>query len=126
MEKRVHFTGLEAWKESIIVVSDVKEITLLFRGPDAPRASKHLNEAADAISANIAEGYGKGFTPDNLRYLRIALSSADEVESRLRSSIAAGRISAERADIPLRRVRRVQSLIMGLSRYVEAQIRRAS
>ncbi len=42
------------------------------------RIAGQLIEASSSISANIEEGYGKGFGPDYARYLGIALGSARE------------------------------------------------
>jgi four helix bundle protein len=38
--------------------------------------AKQLIRSAGSISANIEEGYGRGYGKDRLRFLRIALGSA--------------------------------------------------
>lgn len=116
------FKSLLAWQEAIILLTMIAEIIREFRGPDSQRAAGQLLSAAESVPSNIAEGYGKGFCPDNLRFLRIALSSLDEVESRLLSAVAAGRISRERIGPALRQAQRVRSLLRGYMRYVEGKI----
>lgn len=120
-----HFTDLMAWKEAIELLAEVKQITKLFRGPDAPQSVRQLIDAAESVSSNIAEGFGKGYCPDNVRFIKIALASADEVESRLRSSVAAERVDQARIDMAVRRARRTQSLTHGWLRYVESRSRKA-
>jgi len=67
----------------------------------------------------------KCFCADNLRFLKIALSSLDDVESRLLSAVAAQRIAQHRIELVLRQARRVRSLIRGYMQYVQRQIDKA-
>jgi four helix bundle protein len=72
--------------------------------------------AAKSIPANIAEGYGRGRTPDGVRFLRIARASAVELESHLRVAVLAGRLPASMSEPLIARTRRVRALIGGLLR----------
>src|SRR6266567_3997455 len=53
-----------------------------------------LRDAAGSISANIAEGFGRGAGPDRTRFLRMARGSAEETGEHLREAFAAGEIPA--------------------------------
>jgi len=115
--------SLEAFKESLVSVELVTPLALSFRGPQAKRAAEQLILAAESVTSNIAEGYGKGICPDQVRYLKIAHASNYEVEGRLRSAVAARRIEdCPELQLALRQVRRTRSLIQGYMRYVEKQV----
>lgn len=70
-----------------------------------------------------AEGYGKGFCQDNIRYLKIANSSATEAESRLLSAIRTGRLKNPRAQEGVELLRRTRALTVRFMTYVEKRIR---
>jgi len=118
-------TESEAFKLGVELFRMVSPIARSFRGPDAEKAAAQLLQAAESVPANIAEGYGKGYCPDFVRYLRIALSSAGEVHGRLISSLVGQRSTLiEETQLAIRQVRRTRSLIQGLIRYVEREIER--
>jgi four helix bundle protein len=63
-------------------------VTTVYRVADAiPRRDYWLRSqllgAARGVSANIAEGHGRGTTRDYIRFLEIAISSLNEVENDL-------------------------------------------
>lgn len=51
---------------------------------------KQMVRSADSISANIAEGYGRGSYQDNRRFVRIARGSLCETKSWLRRAYRRG------------------------------------
>ena len=56
---------------------------------------KQLVDAADSISANIAEGYGRYSYKDNVRFVRIARGSLYETKNWLRRSFKRKLLTAE-------------------------------
>lgn len=91
-------------------------------GPGAVDLVDQLARAADSVHSNIAEGHGKGLCPDQVRYLKIARSSAAEVQTRLEGAVATGRIDEASARPVIDQAKRVRALISGLIRYVERRI----
>jgi four helix bundle protein len=116
------FKDLDAFKESIILGAMITPVLRHIRGPGAADLIDQLARAADSVPANIAEGYAKGFCPDYVRYLKIALGSAGEIEARLEGAIATQRISEELARPVIVQARKVRALIRGFIRYVERRI----
>jgi four helix bundle protein len=55
-----------------------KDCQKLLKHPLGSPVAKQLIRSAGSISANIEEGYGRGYGKDRLRFLRIALGSARE------------------------------------------------
>ena len=55
---------------------------------------KQMTDSVQSISANIAEGFGRGAGRDRARLLRIARGSAEETIQHLSSNFRSNRISA--------------------------------
>ena len=55
-----------------------KDCETLLKHPLGRTVAQQLIRSAGSISANIEEGYGRGFGKDRLYFLRIALGSARE------------------------------------------------
>lgn len=72
---------LVAWQEAAQLALDVISAAENIRGVGAAAAADQLVRAAESIPANIAEGYGRGFGKDGARFLRMARSSAAELEN---------------------------------------------
>lgn len=77
--------------------------------------------AANSIHANIAEGHGRGVTLDCVRFLRVAMASADELESHLRVARLRRRLPEVTLDAIIDHTRRVRFLI---HRFLESVERR--
>ena len=60
------------WRDSEILIKSARGIKL----------AQQLIASADSISANIEEGYGRGFGKDYARFLEISLGSARETQGR--------------------------------------------
>ena len=60
--------------------------------PSIPEANQ-IRRAAESITANIMEGFGRAQGPDRNHLFRIARGSAEEANERLRSACASGRLN---------------------------------
>ena len=74
-----------------MVVDDVNQ---LLKGRRLPNAGQ-LRDAAESITANIQEGFGRDAGPDRNQFLRFARASAEETNERLRARFAARDIPAQ-------------------------------
>jgi four helix bundle protein len=116
------FRGLHAWQEAIRSGEIIIPILPRVRGPGAKDLIDQIARALDSIHSNIAEGYGKGFCPDNIRYQKIALSSACEAETRLEAAIRSGRLSHPDARRGIDQLRRTRALIRGLIKWIQRKL----
>src|SRR5687768_8495138 len=66
---------------------------LLSRAPRRLLYSSQLREAAQSISANIREGWGRRKGPEREQFWRFARASAEEADEHLRANFAAERIA---------------------------------
>ena len=83
----VTFKDLDVWNESIRLAKMVYSITSSFPKSEQFGLVSQLRRAVVSISANIAEGHGRGTRRDYNRFVTIALGSAREVDSLLTLSI---------------------------------------
>ena len=59
---------------------------------------RQIVRAADSIGANIAEGLGRGSSPENRRFVRIARGSLYETQHWLRRAYCRNLLSSQRLD----------------------------
>jgi len=74
-----------------MVVDDVNKLLKHRRLPNAVQ----LRDAAESITGNIQEGFGRNAGPDRNQFLRFARASAEETNERLRARFAASDIPAK-------------------------------
>jgi len=77
------FRKIKAWDKARLVVLDVYRITGKFPSSELYGLTNQLRRAAVSVTANIAEGCGRGTDADFARFLQIATGSAFEVDSLL-------------------------------------------
>ncbi|MFL5606222.1 MAG: four helix bundle protein [Gemmatimonadaceae bacterium] len=78
-----NFRKLTVWSRARFLATDVFESCAAVTRPDHRMVTAQLKRSALSISANIAEGCGKGSRAEAIRYLEIACGSAAETEHHL-------------------------------------------
>jgi four helix bundle protein len=109
---------LDVWKLAIELAKEVYRLTACFPPDERFGLVSQMRRASVSISANIAEGYGRGSAGDFARFLKIARGSAREVEAlvelsaelQLVSAIDAGKASGLTTRILMMLTRLVQSV----------------
>jgi four helix bundle protein len=74
-----------------MVVDDINHLLKRRRMPNAAQ----LRGAAESITGNIQEGFGRDAGPDRNQFLRFARASAEEANDRLRTRFGAKDIPAK-------------------------------
>jgi len=72
---------LEAWQEAKKLCKMVYDLTKNFPKSEEYNLKKHLRESARGVAGNIAEGFGRYFLKENLRFYGIAQGCLNEVKS---------------------------------------------
>lgn len=85
MEK-TNFENLQIYKLSEKLSDHLWKIVIRWEVLARDTVGKQLIRATDSISANIAEGSGRGTDPENRRFLRMARGSLYETQHWLRRS----------------------------------------
>jgi four helix bundle protein len=74
---------LIVWQQGIRIVKEVYSLTKLFPKSEMFGLSSQLQRAAVSVPANIAEGYGRFYRGEYIRFLTIANGSVQELETLL-------------------------------------------
>ena len=77
------FRQLKVWVRAHRVALDVYRATRRFPKDERYGLTSQIRRAASSVSANIAEGCGRGGKADFARFLRMALGSASELENHI-------------------------------------------
>ena len=74
---------MTVWKKSIILVKNVYLQTQSFPADELYGLTSQMRRAAVSISSNIAEGHARNSDKELLRFLKISLGSAAELETQI-------------------------------------------
>jgi four helix bundle protein len=76
-----NFRNWDVWKEGILLVKDIYELTKRFPEKEKFGIISQLQKAAVSIPANIAEGAGRHSEKELNQFLYISLGSSFELET---------------------------------------------
>ncbi len=77
------FKDLKIWQKGINIAEKCYFLTKLFPKDELYGIVQQIRRSAVSIPANIAEGYGRRYTGEYLRFLNIAQGSINELETHL-------------------------------------------
>lgn len=116
----MHHKNLEAWKESIQLVTDIYNLTREFPKEELWGLTSQIRRAAISIPSNIAEGSGRNTAKDTLRFIDIALGSIAELETQL---IIAQNLGYTNPECLLDKLSRINALVFGLKNYLNKTLK---
>ncbi|NQU77572.1 four helix bundle protein [Candidatus Falkowbacteria bacterium] len=105
---------LEVWQEARKLCRGVYIIIRVFPKTEEWNIKKHLRESARGTVANIAEGFGRYFYKESLKFYGVAMGCLEEVRSDLYISFDNGYINEETLNKFLKQVDKVQAKLNGL------------
>lgn len=79
----MNYRDLDVWQVSMELAEEVYKLTDEMPAEEKFTLTKQIRNAATSISANIAEGSGRGGTAELIYFLWVANGSRCEMESRL-------------------------------------------
>jgi four helix bundle protein len=79
----ISYKELIVWQKSFDVTIEIYRVTKSFPQEELFGLTSQMRRAAVSISSNIVEGNTRGGTKEYVHFLRIAYSSAAELESQL-------------------------------------------
>ena len=74
---------LIVWQKSMLLVKRLYEVTSSYPKDEIFGITSQMRRAAVSIPSNIAEGYGRLYEKDTVRFLSTALGSASELETQM-------------------------------------------
>jgi len=119
----IDFKDLKIWQKGIDIAENCYFLTKSFPRDELYGMVQQIRRSAVSIPANIAEGYGRRYTGEYIRFLNIAQGSRNELETHLILSQRVG-ISSKK-DIELiiswleEESRMINALIKNLSSKIE-------
>ena len=75
--------NLIVWQKSMTLVTRLYEVTKAFPKEEIFGITSQMRRAAVSIPSNIAEGYGRVYVKETVKFLSNALGSASELEIQL-------------------------------------------
>ena len=111
---------LEVWRLARdFAVTIYKKVVPLLPASEKYNLADQLKRAASSIPANIAEGYGRFYFQDNVRFCYIARGSLTEIQSHLSLARELGFISPEVYTNTVREAESVARSINGWIAYLK-------
>lgn len=89
------FTKLEVWEKSYNLTLNIYRVTKNFPRHEMLGLTSQIRRASASISTNIAEGNGRIYSNEYVRFLSISRGSAMEVQNQLMLSKDLGYIDEE-------------------------------
>ena len=77
------YKDLRVWQRGIELVKEIYRISSQFPKNETYGLASQIRRAAISIPSNIAEGYTRKSLKEYLQFLRVAYSSAAEIETQL-------------------------------------------
>jgi len=107
---------LEAWKKSKgFAIRVYREILPLLPVEEKWNLNQQIRRAVSSVPANIAEGHGRYYYQDNIRFCYIARGSLTETYSHIK-------LASELGYIPAERQKEITKLIEELARIINGYI----
>ena len=109
-----NITDLIAWQEARKLCQEIYILTKKFPPEEKFIITKHLRESARGVMANLAEGFGRYFFRESLKFYGISRGCLEEVRSDLYLALDNNYINEEEFNYHLAQVNMVSALINGL------------
>jgi len=116
-----HFTDLEAWKISHELVLMIYKTTQNFPRTETFGLTNQLRRAANSITANIAEGWGRYHFADKIKFFYQARGSNAEVQNFIILAKDLGYFDSDNYEQIMKKVFEGFKIINGLIRSTEKQ-----
>ena len=109
---------LPVWQRALELAEAVFAMTEGRRFLRHPRLVEQLNDAADSMLSNIAEGFAQPTDRAFARYLGIAQGSCDEIRSHLAVAVMRRCAEADAAAVLRERSHEISRMLNGFSQYL--------
>lgn len=81
------YRDLIVWQKAMLLVVEIYQITRKLPDEEKFGLISQIRRSAISIPSNIAEGYGRNYTKDYIRFLQIARGSLFECQTQLEIAI---------------------------------------
>ena len=116
------YRDLKVWRKSMDLVVACYRLTKLFPNQEKYGLVSQLQRAAVSVPSNIAEGHGRKYTNDYLRFLSIANGSLMEVETQIQIAQRLNFINSEECTTILNQTSEISRMLRGLKAALKRNI----
>ncbi|MCB1188127.1 four helix bundle protein [bacterium] len=89
------YRDLNVWQKSMDLIEEIYRITASFPRDEQFGITSQIRRSAVSVTANVAEGFGRGSRRDYARFVSIALGSARELEALLLVCVRIGTVTSQ-------------------------------
>ena len=114
--------SLTVWKKSIEHVLNIYKATQSFPKEEMFGIVPQMRRAAVSISSNIAEGYGRVYSKETIKFLSNALGSASELETQLIISKDLNFLTIEKAASLQKEIEEIIRMLSALIKSTDKQL----
>lgn len=115
---------LEAWKNSMNLVTLIYEVTKLFPKEEIYGLTNQIRRSAVSIPSNIAEGMARNSDKEKIQFLFVSIGSLSELETQLMISNNLSILKTEKLQEFIDRINHIRAQIHGLIKYLNADKQR--
>jgi four helix bundle protein len=113
------FKDLKAWQKAMDLCVAAYDLTRNFPKDELFGLVNQIRRASVSVPANIAEGYGRGYLADYIRFLRNSRGSLFELETEVMLAHRLGMVASQDSDAFLAGLREAARTLQGLTSSLE-------
>ena len=113
---------LDVWKQSIILVTEIYEITKGFPKDELFGLTSQIRRSAVSVPSNISEGSARNQSKEFIRFLQISQGSLSELETQLIISRELGYCSSEKFIEVNGNLHKIRAQISGLIQFLRNRL----
>ena len=121
MAKLTSFRELLVWQKSMRVAECCYRLSKRFSRDDQTVLGLELRKSCVSVPSNVAEGFGRHYTPAYVNHLRIANGSNNELQTQLELAGRLGLLTEEEAEALLADVSEVGRMLNGLIKALDSR-----
>ena len=114
MAKLNSYRELLVWQKSMNLADRCYRMTRRFRRDDQLALGHEIRKSCVSIPSNIAEGFGRHYTPEYIHHLRYSSGSSNELQTQVELSKRVEIVGAEEAAILIADAEEIGRMLHGL------------
>jgi four helix bundle protein len=114
MAKLTSYRELIVWQKSMSLAERCYRITRTFKRDDQMVLGHEIRKSCVSIPSNIAEGFGRHYTPEYIHHLRFSTGSDNELQTQLELSKRIDIVKPDEAAILIADAEEVGRMLHGL------------
>ena len=119
MAKLTSFRELIVWQKSMNLAEHCYRISRRFRRDDQLVLGHEIRKSCVSVPSNIAEGFGRHFTPEYIHHLRFSNGSNNELQTQVEIGRRVEIIAEEEASLVIANAEEVGRMLHGLIASLE-------